>query len=38
MDRVFGTFFDEHYEQIDVFIDEYILELFVWIPWVIAHV
>jgi hypothetical protein len=27
------SFVDEHYYQIDGFIDEYILELFVWIPW-----
>jgi hypothetical protein len=27
------SFIDEHYYQIDGFIDEYILELFVWIPW-----
>jgi hypothetical protein len=26
-------FIEEHYYEIDGFIDDYILELFVWIPW-----
>jgi hypothetical protein len=26
-------FVDDHYYEIDGFIDDYILELFVWIPW-----
>lgn len=33
MDQKMEAFVEEHHYQIDGFMDEYILELFVWIPW-----